>query len=179
MAPVKKQDQPVDISAVKDDDQYDLPAPVNRRDARIRVMQTLYATAISERVGETNVDELSSNILGVQLSSRPDLLEFAQLLMMRTWNGREECDALIERLATNWDVSRITPIDMAVLRMGLGELLHFPDIPARVTINEAIEIAKRFSTDKSGVFINGMLDAAATLLKKEGRLKKSGRGLIE
>ena len=176
----KKKDQPDVPQTPNDDDyEYDLPPAVNRRDARVRVMQTLYAAAIGQKVGGENVDQLAGNILGAQLKERADLLEFAQLLMMRTWNGRQECDRLIEELATNWDVSRITPIDMAVLRMGLGELLYFPDIPARVTINEAIEIAKAYSTDKSGTFINGMLDAAVTLLKKEGKLKKSGRGLIE
>lgn len=176
----KKKVEP-DIPHVVNEDfyEYDLPPAVNRRDARVRVMQTLYAAAIGEKVGGENVDQLAASILGAQLKGRSDLLEFAQLLMMRTWNGRDECDVLIEKLATNWDISRITPIDMAVLRMGLGELLFFPDIPTRVTINEAIEIAKTFSTDKSGTFINGMLDGAVTLLREEGRLKKSGRGLIE
>ncbi len=62
--------------------------------------------------------------------------------------------------------------------MGITELLYFTDIPTRVTINESIEIAKIFSTDKSGIFINGMLDAAVAQLKEADQLKKSGRGLV-
>ena len=156
-----------------------LPAAVNRRDARIRVMQALYAGDIGELAGGANMDLLASRMISAYLEQRPDLLEFAVSLLRRAWNNRDACDDLIMKLAENWDFSRITPIDKAVLRMGIAELLYFPDIPTRVTINEAIEIVKMFSTDKSGVFINGMLDAAVDRLKEENRLDKSGRGLLE
>lgn len=162
-----------------DDEGEDLGPAANRRDVRVRVMQALYAADISERVGECDIDLLASRIVGESLASRPDLLEFGRLLLMRTWNNRLECDTLINILAENWDFERITPIDKAILRMGIAEMLYFSEIPPRVTINEAIDIAKSFSTDKSGVFINGMLDAAVTRLKKDDKLQKSGRGLME
>ena len=69
-------------------------------------------------------------------------------------------------------------IDRNVLRLAVCELLFLEDIPPKVTINEAIDIAKRYSTEKSGEFINGILDAALLDLQKQGRLKKTGRGLI-
>ena len=141
-------------------------------------MQTLYAGEMGERNDLGSIDRLVSRLVGLPLAERPDLFEFAHLLLMRTWNNRQRCDEVIGGLVKNWDVDRITPIDKAILRMGIGELLYFEDIPPRVTINEAIDIAKRFSTDKSGVFINGMLDAAVTHLKKNGQMKKSGRGLV-
>ena len=65
------------------------------------------------------------------------------------------------------------------LRIALCELLYFPDIPPKVTINEAIEIAKDFSTESSGTFVNGIMDAILIELRKDGELNKSGRGLVD
>lgn len=170
-----------DFVPLPDDDDEDeiLPPAVNRRDARMRVMQALYAIEIGDRAGGLDVEVLAARVVYPDLKSRADLLEFAQDLLRRAYNNRQECDRLIEKLAENWDFNRIAPVDKAILRMGITELHYFPDIPTRVTINEAIEIAKIFSTDKSGIFINGMLDAAVALLKEEGKLNKSGRGLVE
>jgi N utilization substance protein B len=70
-------------------------------------------------------------------------------------------------------------LDKLILRLALCEFLHFPDIPPKVTIDEAIEIAKKYSTEKSGRFVNGILDAVLIDLRKEGRLHKKGRGLSE
>ena len=79
----------------------------------------------------------------------------------------------------NWDLSRIALIDRILLRMGICEILFFPDIPPKVSINESIEIAKDYSTSSSGKFINGILDAILDDLKKDGKLNKKGRGLLE
>ena len=76
-------------------------------------------------------------------------------------------------------MNRIALIDKILLRMGICELLYFPDIPPKVSINEVIEIAKVFSTAGSGKFINGILDAILSELKTTGNLKKTGRGLME
>lgn len=162
----------------EDDDDEVLPQAVNRRDARMRVMQALYAVEIGDRAGGIDVEVLAANVIYPDLKDRQDLLDFARDLLRRAHNNREECDALIQRLAENWDFNRIAPVDKAILRMGITELLYFTDIPTRVTINEAIEIAKIFSTDKSGIFINGMLDAAVAHLKEAGQMKKTGRGLV-
>jgi N utilization substance protein B len=76
-------------------------------------------------------------------------------------------------------MNRIALIDKILLRIGICELLHFPDIPPKVSINESIEIAKDYSTAGSAKFINGILDAILAEEKKEGKLNKTGRGLVE
>ena len=70
-------------------------------------------------------------------------------------------------------------VDKIILKMAMSELINFPSIPIKVTINEYIELSKNFSTPKSKKFINGMLDVISTELQKKGIIKKSGRGLID
>ena len=79
----------------------------------------------------------------------------------------------------NWDAERVALLDMIILKTALAELIHFPGIPVKVTINEFIEIAKRYSTLKSGSFVNGNLDRLAKRLTEAGVIRKSGRGLID
>jgi len=79
----------------------------------------------------------------------------------------------------NWELERIAMVDLIILKTALAELIHFPGIPVKVTINEFIEIAKRYSTPKSGKFVNGVLDVLSVKLAKEGIIRKSGRGLID
>ena len=76
-------------------------------------------------------------------------------------------------------MSSVNVIDKILLRIAIAELLYAVDVPPKVSINETIEIAKEYSTAKSGKFINGILDAVLVDLKKEGKIKKVGRGLIE
>ena len=92
---------------------------------------------------------------------------------------RAEIDKLIKSKVMHWESDRIAVIDRMILRIGIAELLYFPDIPPKVTINEAIEIGKIFSTANSGRFINGVLDAILEELKENGTLHKTGRGLLE
>jgi|SRR5687767_10573715 transcription antitermination factor NusB len=73
-------------------------------------------------------------------------------------DSRAELDETIQEVAVNWQVSRMPVIDRAILRMGVYELLHMHDVPPKVTINEAVELAKKYSTEKSGAFVNGVLD---------------------
>jgi transcription antitermination factor NusB len=84
--------------------------------------------------------------------------EFALHLIRGTAEHRAEIDELIREVAQNWEIKRMAAIDRNVLRMATFELLHCPDIPLKVSINEAIELGKRFSTQNSGGFINGVLD---------------------
>jgi N utilization substance protein B len=79
----------------------------------------------------------------------------------------------------NWDVDRIAEIDTILLKMAICELLKFPSVPVKVTINEFLEIAKEYSTPKSSIFINGILDNLVKSYQSTGRLNKSGRGLLE
>jgi transcription antitermination factor NusB len=84
--------------------------------------------------------------------------DFALYLIRGTAEHREEIDRVIREVAQNWDIERMAVIDRNVLRMATFELLHCADIPPKVSINEAIELGKRYSTQNSGGFINGVLD---------------------
>ena len=84
----------------------------------------------------------------------------------------------IEGKTPNWDQDRIAEMDKLLLILGISELLDFPSIPIKVTLNEYLEIAKEYSTPKSSLFINGILDRLSTTYKEQGRLNKSGRGLL-
>jgi transcription antitermination protein NusB len=147
----------------------------NRREARERVMQALYAHELST----DDAAHLIENLLDPELKDDRVNLNFAKALLIRTLEHRDELDQIIRDHAKNWELGRIALIDRILLRMALCEFLHFQDIPPKVSINEAIEVAKRYSTSKSGQFINGVLDAVLSELAEAGRLQKTGRGLIE
>lgn len=107
------------------------------------------------------------------------IIAFAAELAQITMGHTKELDQLIKRWAHNWEFSRIAIIDKLILRMAICEFLYFEDIPPKVSIDEAIEIAKKYSTEQSGKFINGILDSVLNDLKSQGQIKKSGRGLNE
>jgi len=79
------------------------------------------------------------------------------------WDNVEQCDELITAATIKWQFARLSPVDKSILRLSVYHLKYCPDIPPKVVINEAIELAKKFSTDKSPAFVNGVLDA---ILKK-------------
>ncbi|WP_445384478.1 transcription antitermination factor NusB [Robiginitalea sp. IMCC44478] len=105
-------------------------------------------------------------------------MEFGQELLKKTLLRYEELEKEMEGKTPNWDKERIADIDGILIKMAICELLYFPSIPERVTINEYLEIAKEYSTPKSSIFINGILDKLVKDYKKEGKLKKTGRGLL-
>jgi N utilization substance protein B len=82
-----------------------------------------------------------------------------------TWENLAQCDELIAGATIKWQLSRLSPVDKSILRLAVYQLKFSPDIPAKVVINEAIELAKKFSTDKSPAFINGVLDAVLKKLR--------------
>jgi transcription antitermination protein NusB len=84
---------------------------------------------------------------------------FLRDIVLKTIRDTEVIDAIIAGRAHKWDLERIARLDRIILRIGIAEMLHFPDIPEKVSINEAIEIAKKYSTENSGKFINGILDS--------------------
>jgi len=106
-------------------------------------------------------------------------LKFASSLFDIVVQDTSEYDVYIKKYAKNWDLERITLMDRSILRMGIGEILTFSNIPMKVTINECIDIAKNYSSPKSGKFINGLLDVISLNLHKEGKIIKSGKGLID
>lgn len=86
---------------------------------------------------------------------------FADILVRGVFGNLEEIDLLLAAHSTNWKLSRMAAVDKNVLRMAAFELTRCPDIPVKVTINEAVEIAKRYGTGESGAFVNGILDNIA------------------
>lgn len=105
--------------------------------------------------------------------------EFIEKLYARASQLDPKYKALIANNTRNWEVDRLPLTDRIILEMAIAELLIFPNIPVKVSINEYIELAKNYSTPKSRQFINGILDVMAKELKTSGEVKKSGRGLID
>ena len=103
---------------------------------------------------------------------------FANDLLTKTLLKDKALEDEILGKTPNWDKDRIAEIDAILLKMAICELLHFPSIPERVTINEYLEIAKEYSTPKSSIFINGILDKLVREYRESGKLKKAGRGLL-
>jgi len=144
-----------------------------RRIVRERVLQILYAYEMNHESLQLLIEETLSDI-----KNKPDI-QFANDLVNKVLIHVKELDEKILERVANWEMNRIALIDRLLLRIGICELLYFPDIPPKVSINESIEIAKDFSTAGSGKFINGILDAILSDEKKSGKLKKTGRGLVE
>lgn len=144
-----------------------------RRILRGKALQILYAHEVSKEPLQFIIKQQFS----MPKQNSPDF-KFVMSLIEKTIQHEEELDAKIKMKAINWEFNRISLIDRIILRMGICELYYFSDIPPKVTINELIEIAKSFSTDKSSDFINGILDSIYQDLKKSQKLSKKGRGLI-
>lgn len=109
----------------------------------------------------------------------PDDREFFCKIFETTVKNGKEYDEIIAQKSRNWDISRIASTDRIILKMAIGEMINFPGIPVKVTINEYIELSKNFSTPKSKKFVNGILDVVSNELLEKGIIKKSGRGLID
>ena len=108
-----------------------------------------------------------------------DEKDFIQTLLKQTVSLDTESEKLIEDLADNWELDRIAKMDVLLLKMAFAELQSFESIPTKVTINEYLEISKYYSTPKSNVFINGILDKSLKKLTKDKKIIKKGRGLKE
>ncbi|MCX6182157.1 MAG: transcription antitermination factor NusB [Bacteroidetes bacterium] len=108
-----------------------------------------------------------------------DDLEFVKILFRKTITNTKEYQDLIVNQAKNWEEDRIAVMDFILMKMAICELTEFPSIPVKVTLNEYIELSKNYSTPKSKVFINGILDKLVPALKREGKINKEGRGLVE
>ena len=93
-----------------------------------------------------------------------------------TWAHLEQSDELIAASTIRWQFSRLSPVDKSILRLSVYQLIHCDDIPPKVVINEAIELAKKFSTEKSGPFVNGVLDAVLKKLRENESRVEECRG---
>lgn len=149
----------------------------SRRRARAYALQALYVSDVSGVPVSDALNGLWTASMdgdGLQDEHTPASgeVEFAQRLCFGVHERSAEIDALIEESSTHWRVVRMPAVDRNILRMAACELMTLTDVPATVTINEAIELAKRFSTSESGAFVNGIVDRLA---RKLGRLKAGSR----
>ena len=144
---------------------------MNRRKEREYILKILYAL-------EYNPISWADEIALFEESYGETATIFAKK-MINAYNEKiNVLDEEIKAKLINWDFKRVAVIDVILMRMALCEFLCFEDIPPEVTINEIIEISKKYSTPRSGRFINGILDTILKDMKRTNRLKKSGRGLI-
>lgn len=127
---------------------------ISRRYARELALQTLYGTEIGHRAPEDVLGETTARL------DAPEDRSFVKDLVFGTIEHADESDELIAPLLEGWTLDRLPTIDRIVLRMGLFELRHRPATPSPVAINEAVELAKKFSTEDSGRFVNGVLSRA-------------------
>jgi transcription antitermination protein NusB len=104
--------------------------------------------------------------------------QFSKELFRKAVINHDELRHSIDMYASNWDLERIAFMDILIMQLALTEFLYFPSIPTKVSLNEYIELSKYYSTDKSRNFINGILDKALKEMKQEGKVRKTGRGLI-
>ena len=133
-------------------------------------------TFLVKRLKKAKPDSGDRFFLPSLLKDQEDM-DFANELLTKTLLNDAKWEKEIEGKTPNWDNDRIAEIDSIVLKMAICELLNFPSIPEKVTLNEYLEIAKEYSTPKSSIFINGVLDKLAKEYKSDGRLQKMGRGL--
>lgn len=147
----------------------------NRRKARELALCAYYALEMSKN----DIEQIIKDVIYSRNALNHDIITFACDLIRRALERQEEFDELIKAKALNWDFNRIAILDKLILRIAICEFLSFEDIPPKVSIDEAIEISKKYSTEKSGKFINGILDSVLYDLKKQERLVKSGRGLVD
>jgi len=104
--------------------------------------------------------------------------EFALKLFRNTINNNEDYEQIIIKFARNWEIDRIAKMDQLFLKMAFAEILSMPELPVKVSMNEYIEIAKYYSTAKSKLFVNGLLDNFVKTYTRDGKIKKIGRGLV-
>jgi len=177
----------------------------SRRLAREKVLQAVYA----ESVCETNLNDLIDHIFyrifnfdeyeevtlekdkllnskqiqeleaDTQITWSEEHLNFAKDLLKATISRKDEVNAYLEKFSNDWHPERISPIDKYIILIAITEMLDFPEIPPKVSINEALDISKMYSESKSKTFINGILDSIFKKLSDDGMINKSGRGLLD
>jgi transcription antitermination protein NusB len=151
--------------------QHDLNPPENLQQALSQFWDSQRASALAEEKGAATWGEKPE--LPPATPDEEALRLFAEPLIRGTLEYRKELDEIISRHAKNWDLHRMAAVDRNILRLAIYEMLHREDIPPVVSINEAVDIAKKFSTQDSGKFVNGILD------RIKGELMRPARGAKE
>jgi N utilization substance protein B len=140
-----------------------------RRRSRELAMQALFYMESQNNLSQEMLKRFCDNFRPAQ-KARP----FFFTLVTGVLDTRPEIDAIIQRYATNWRMSRMSGVDRNVMRIAVYEMLNCSDIPPKVSINEAIDVGKKFGTDESGAFINGIMDRIRLALEKNEIEKVKG-----
>ncbi len=132
-----------------------------RRKARETAMQALFFMDERRDFSAEMFERFCENF-----APKPDARPYFLRLVQGVLSNRADLDALIERFSENWSLSRMSGVDRNLMRMAVFELVWCQDIPAKVSINEAVDIGKKFGTEESGAFINGIVDSIRAALEK-------------
>jgi len=141
-----------------------------RSRAREIALQLLFQ---HEWSSDYNIEQVLQEYVNGLLAGRPEdndyTLDFARRCINGVLGNISDIDVMLARHAEKWSVERMAKVDRNILRLGIYEIVYAPDIPGRVAVNEAVELAKRFGTDESGAFVNGILDS---VLKSESPVSR-------
>jgi len=134
----------------------------NRRRSRELAMQALFFMDVNQNISNEMVERFC-DCFNTPDRARPFFLE----LVGGVIGALDKLDTIIERFSKNWRISRMSPVDRNIMRIAAYEIIYCSDIPSKVTINEAIDIGKKFGTEESGAFINGIVDSIRIAHEKE------------
>lgn len=140
-----------------------------RRKSRELALQALFYMDMTDEFSTNSLNLFFKNFSS--LNCDPD---FFSVVIKGVIDSKEQIDDIIKKYSTNWKIGRMTYVDRNILRIGTFELLFCDDIPAKVTINEAIDIGKKFGSEDSGAFINAVLDKIRTSFNKDKKTLKNG-----
>jgi N utilization substance protein B len=150
--------------------QHDLNPPEKLDEALEQFWDSQRAAAIAEEKSPATWGQATE--LPPPTADEAAVRLFADPLIRGTLENRDEADGVIKKHAKNWELHRIAAVDRNILRLAIYEMLHREDIPPVVSINEAVDIAKKFSTQDSGKFVNGILDKVKDELMRPARIVK-------
>ena len=121
-------------------------------------------------------EEIAEMLADTTIDWRENDITFGQILTKECIQNKDFIYSILKQISENWDFDRVTIIDKTIIVMGTTEMMCFPDIPLKVTLNEIVELAKKYSSEKSSIFVNGILEKMKYQLEKENKINKSERG---
>lgn len=139
-----------------------------RRKGREYALQLLFQADVGGRARRGEVSPIRFEAFWAQRNASPEVRAFAETLVRGVETHAADVDRILERHAHHWSLERMAAVDRNVLRLAVYELVYLPDVPPRVALNEAIDIAKKYGSEESGRFVNGVLD---DILKTEPPLQ--------
>ena len=137
-----------------------------------------YVSAMIEKTFKKFKAESKDSLALMPLFKNEEDEQFVRVLLQKTIINMKITSEMIDRNTANWEVERIALMDILVMQLAITELIEFPEIPVKVTLNEYIEIAKYYCTSKSSTFVNGILDKIVKEMRENGKFRKDGRGLV-